>query len=943
MKLLLNPRSILFSNTLPVLFLSFIAIGQYRIINSILPDESLLAWRYFTIGLTLLALVHLGAFVYLHRKGTLISLGFALLSLVMCITFIYLFGYHYSTLIPIEVPRWMLSGEHLFYVGTFLMPSMLHALLAAVVIFTPDGKKHNAGVNFGFGIVVPLVFYLLFQLIVPLWQWSNEDLAIHILVIISIVGTVAFLFFIVRGVYAMLTGLKAEERPFFVLLKLCVLLLFPLVGLLLNNGYVFTELNQLFGDFSNPWFYILTIVNGLFLLTPQMVRPHFRRILFALRALTLPFTFYFFIAFLPYIPLSVVLILAFGLGLFMLMPMLLWFFHVQVLVNDWKYLKSHDSAFTRWGLLVIPAMLIPMVIAINFYSQRITLHQALEYVYTPDYSKQYQINVNNLDKVLNLVDQHSNSRSSWPDKQIPYISSFYNWMVLDNLTLSTSRSTELRKIFFDYDRGVNFETEQRPPKVVELRKVEVESEYNEKADYWVSDIHMELTNTLHLNMQEYRSDFELPTGAFITDYYLVVGDSKEKGLMVDKRAALWVYNRIVNVRQDPGIIYFNRENGLTLRVFPFGSNETRMTGFQVIHKEPLRFLLDGHEVRLGNELPTNHLKQAKITDMRYIGREEKAQLPLVSRNPYFHFLIDCSEGSREETSSNVELIEEFLSQSTITSSQMKVSLVNATVKDIDPRDDWKEAYKNHVFEGGFFLERAIRKILVNNHQETPFSHPVMVVISNRFDQAILPKNFRDLDFTLPDTDYFFHLNKSGKISAHSLWNNSRKNITKKVLYSKKVRAYPTAENASAYFSDNHEPSLLINPIVHKAMDGTGNLNKWQDCVNIYSLQQRYYLNPATVNPYDIVKCSMQTGVLTPWTSYMVVETEAQRQMLLKKQKEVLSGNPALDLNDTQRMSEPGYWLVLLVLLFFLLRIKSANNFNIYNNGYLKSKPRSASQ
>jgi hypothetical protein len=63
----------------------------------------------------------------------------------------------------------------------------------------------------------------------------------------------------------------------------------------------------------------------------------------------------------------------------------------------------------------------------------------------------------------------------------------------------------------------------------------------------------------------------------------------------------------------------------------------------------------------------------------------------------------------------------------------------------------------------------------------------------------------------------------------------------------------------------------------------------------------------------LARHSFRSKVMTPVTSYLVVENEAQKAMLKKKQEQALSGNQSLDLDeDSQRMTEPN--LIVLALL-----------------------------
>ncbi len=89
-----------------------------------------------------------------------------------------------------------------------------------------------------------------------------------------------------------------------------------------------------------------------------------------------------------------------------------------------------------------------------------------------------------------------------------------------------------------------------------------------------------------------------------------------------------------------------------------------------------------------------------------------------------------------------------------------------------------------------------------------------------------------------------------------------------------------------------------------------------------------YPNRAEQEWLPMLKAAFATRILTPQTSYIVVETEAQRMRLQKKQDETMSGNKNLDLEEQEErffpMSEPELLILLLLLAIYWLCCKAKN-------------------
>ena len=327
MRNLLNPKWLFIINTLPIVVLFVLCFGQFNIIKTLLNEDNLQLWKTFGLTLGFLGLLNFAYAVYLTLKKKNVSIWYSVAALLCYISFIYLYAYHLDDFIPFNVPRWMTSDNLFLYVGTFLMPTLAYALFVLVAHFTSETKENKAWVNFAIAIGVPITGYLFSQIILPLWRYFEEDFYFHTALILIIVATLIFLFFLIRGIFILATKKAVVWQKYQLAWKIPVAIVLPLLGLLVNNGIWFNEFGWngagVFGDFSNYWFYILAIVNGLFICLPNLYNKIYRLFLFIGRSITFAYTFYFFLVFLPFLPLSVIAVIAIGIGFLMLTPLLL--------------------------------------------------------------------------------------------------------------------------------------------------------------------------------------------------------------------------------------------------------------------------------------------------------------------------------------------------------------------------------------------------------------------------------------------------------------------------------------------------------------------------------------------------------------------------------------------------------------------------------------------
>ena len=941
MQNLLNPKWLFFINTLPIVVLFFLFIGEFNIIKSLLNAENIKLWKTFGLTLVVLGLLNFGYAVWLTIKKQKVSVFYGVLALLCYIPFVYLFGFHSDKIIPFSIPQWMFSGNNILYVGTFLMPTLAYSLFVLVAHFTPETTEHKAWKNFLIAIITPVSWYIFSQILLPLWKPVENNFGIHLLIIFLIIGTLIFLFFLIRGVLIIATKKANVWQKYQLAWKIPISIVLPLIGLAVNNGHLFNNFSVnssgIFGDFNSYWFYILALVNGILICLPNLENKIYRTILFTSRSITFAYTAYFFLVFLPFLPLSIIAVLAIGTGFLMLAPLLLFVLHINELSKDFTYLKGYFSKNAIWVISLIGFLIIPIFITSSYLKDKTVINETLDYIYNPDYSKDYEINKVSLQTTLNVVKRHKDRNQDVIfGSQIPYLSSYFNWLVLDNLTISDAKINTIEKIFFG---STSFEL--RPENIqndnVKITNISTKSTFDKSQNAWLSWVDLEIKNNSENTwFSEYSTTIKLPQGSWISDYYLYVGNKKEFGILAEKKSALWVFSNIRNENRDPGILYYLTGNKVAFRVFPFAKSEVRKTGIQILHKEPISFTLDNNIIKLGNEEETISSNSRANENVIYVSTKQKQTLKQIQRKPYLHFLLDVSKNRETNIADFSKRIEQVLRTNKSLSENSKISFVNSYQKTITLNNDWKQIYKSQIFEGGFYLDKGVKTSLFNAYKSNSATYPVFVVVTDSMQKAVLDKDFSDLKMTFPENDLFFTINQNGNLQSHSLISNPIEPLadTLKYTFDQTVLEY-NVENKKFYLPNNNQPSIILKNDIFEVDEQNIKEKNWQSALTMQGKWNSQILHPETSDKewLNLVKYSFLSKVMTPVTSYLVVENEAQKAILKKKQEQVLSSNKSLDLGeDTQRMTEPSF-ILLTVLLGLVLWYRKKNENGRANKKY----------
>jgi hypothetical protein len=917
-----NPKWVFLVNTVPVVLLLLLCYGEFSVIHTLLPAASVAQWQLYGL---LLALMGAGAAAYAAVQSVRrLPLGgwYSVAMLLGYSLWLCLLTTQDRDLLPWgAVPRWMIPTEPLLMAWTFLMPTLAHSLLALVAKFTPDDQPHNAAPNILLAVVTPFIWWVVFLVLSTFEQAISSSetstwlryTGTALFVTALVVGTLSFFFFLTRALFIMTQRRGGFWSDTSMVWKVIITILLPLLGLGVNNGLFFGQgfhnESGIFGNFSSPWFYLLAAVNGVLLCLPDSSRPLPRLLLLLGRSALFGYTFYFFLVFLPFLPLSIPAIILIGTGFLLLAPTMLFVVHVRQLSEDMAVLQVLYSKAVAVMVLLVGLAVMPLVITADYWHRRQVLHEALAYVYTPDYAHPSRLDAPALARTLAVIRQNKNRNSDFLfGAHLPYLSTYFNWLVLDNLMLSENKLNELEQIFTG--AGVLVQplvqpmgqfTNGRGPA---LRDLSTSSHYDARQQAWVSWVKLEVANLDPMaTNQEYRTAITLPPGCWVSDYYLTIGDRQERGILAEKKAADWVFAQILNENssRDPGLLAYRGPNDIDLRVYPVMGQEPRRTSIQLLHKEPCILTIDGRTVMLGDSTtapPVAAPVAIPGSGVLYLSALAKAKLPLVQRRPYYHFLVDASAQALPHRPEFEARVKRQLAQALPNGGPARISLVNAYTKPVPAGGDWSQQLSQAAAEGGFYLTGAIRQILFEAQEHPAPTYPVLVVVTDELNDAVLDENFEDFSSAYPESDVFYVLEENGQLTPHSLRQQSRQALAAEAVPAglSAVRAWPEAAHPRAYLPNSNAADIVLDQPQAVPTPEAVPASRWLTGLLLrgYSQWQSFHPETAERERKPFIQASFRAGIMTPFTAFLALENDAQKAALQRKQEQTLAANASLD-------------------------------------------------
>lgn len=898
MKRLFKPMAVCLGIAVPIWLL-----GLYWMIGVREIDDT---YRVIASG-SILMLIASGIAIWGYRKRDREALSTGELLILMVISFF--IGISIFVVGAYEI--FGLYTEEGQIIRLFLTVAVIGMInLISCVAFTHSiKKKRNIG-EYIWGVVgIPFIIYIGLSVFGRIGE-ELVLLAFLIVCIYSLGLLILQILFILKRDKGVCFFPKEFEtvkaKRYYWIVTFVVLIVLPYIGLGINVINLMGNRSGIVGNFSHPIFWIMPLINGLafMILPPKSL--NLRRILFYIKGVGCTFILYFFVSFIPLTPLGFIGVALYGLGLLVFIPTLALLWEVCYIVREAKSLFGMGHKRSCVALLVVGLLTLPILFVGKINLDRVNFRIATDYITGEEIQK--PVNKDQLSETIDVIQSAIaiEGRLGLLNGEVtPILSRLYTKGIIKESTIDWDDISRMRILFLDTEEILDNKEMALPVGnlAVNLKNVKVSTTYDEKQDLYRSWIDLTLENISRQDTLEYATAISLPDNAYVSDYYLVVGEEKKQGILTDERAATRLYQSIVSRNLDPGLLkYFNDET-LELRVFPFNSGEVRQTGFEVIHTGAATLKIGDYTCELG--VTPEPIKQdygvikaegVTILPGDYIETLPKEEDLL----PHYYFLIDGSKDSDRKVLA--KRAQSYIQEQGLKETEIWVVEEGILSKGIEDVEIARSG------DGGYNFNGALQQIL---REEKEGYYPIVMAVTSDFSKALWPYKMKDLAQKYPQSSYYYELNSNLELTPH-------------VLYKGATRRAETTKMPILADVRNYEGHLVLNT-GRKQFIYTGPLGAFISTQNAYKdgclleAMSQYGEALSEEKLLEVVNASFSTRLLTKQTAFIVVETKEQEEDLLYLQEKYLSGEINDNGSSPVSMSEPSLILCGVLLLAIMRR------------------------
>lgn len=934
---LTGPSSILWTWVLPIFILCILNGLGYRLISDSFDERN----RQIAQFLGALNIVNLAAGIAVYAlalkrlKRGQPPLGFGELAgvpaMVAQAIYLLLALWLADDLLPRSVRTWLYPDTRfIFNQASFAMLPFV----AGMVQFACAPSLHsNRAILSGLGCAVGVPVVLYFAMHAAGQGASLATFPAFMMLSGVVLAALLGVVLCVR-VLARVSWLRSESPEHECVLVTLFALLLPAIGLVMNDGVKFPA------DFQAWETWALTGLNAGVLFYAVLCPARWPRITLALVAATLPFSLYFFFAFLPYVPFAVLLILFLGLGFIMLAPTFLMIVHGRILTRAWSLVAQHHGRRHAVGLALACGLILPGFVVVRTVGDRLALRAALDHVYEPTVNQGEIAYSPSLTLLRGALANHRDYKNG---AYLPLLSDFYSWAVFDNLTLSDEKLARLEQVFFGTPSTATLPPARgrlgnrqrvRPavptPKTVSVTRLDVKAASAGTGDTTVT-LAFTLTNTGN-DVAEYVTALPLPPGVFVNGFRLHIHGAPVPGRITEKKTALWVYTTIRDrERRDPGLLVYTAPDALELRVFPVETKtpslveidflvpaEVGAETWRGLHLDPAAVLR-----RLGAAVRPQRADTPQGTTV--VGLDRLA-LPPVERESYLHLIIDRSKDNsfRGDVSLALRDLRKRFPAAKLGRVTLAHHNVASLVSPLTPLDELPSRLRTYDYAmapaGGLLLDLALAHGLrqhatqeldvATSSTTQPPPRPIFVVLGKtaaaRTPDIPLATAWVDLVPALElyefGDDGTFRTSIAPTSAATSVPLVRAGQSLRPVRGASPVRFAATPDPVE-YWSPAERRWQPVADLSPRAQPGA-----WARAVSLLLRQHDAERNPggAGDDRRSLLLAGRDAGLMTHATSYIVVENAAQWKMLEVGERRKLAQNEALDHVETPA---PGWvWL-----------------------------------